>query len=37
MNDFDTWTRALRFLAIDIKQLIVYSYAAAIYLKRRMI
>ena len=34
MNDFDTWTSALRLLAIDIKQLIVYSYTATLRIKK---
>ena len=34
MNDFDVWTHALRYLAIDLKQLIVYSCSASIYLKK---
>ena len=33
-NDLDSWLRALQYLAIDIKQMIVYSYTASICIVR---
>lgn len=31
-NDVDSWLRALRYLAIDVKQMIVYAYTASVYI-----
>ena len=28
----DSWLRALRYLAIDVKQMIVYAYTASVYI-----